>query len=210
MSTGIFPDRLKFSEVKPLFKKGEKTEFSNYHLISLLTSFSKIIEKIIYRRVYQHLTENNILVQEQFGFREKSSTDMANFALLNTVLLSLDKKHFVGGVFCDLQKAFDCVNHNILLTKLEFYGISGIANQLMRSYLDQRYQRAVINDNTNSKLTSEWELVKHSVPQGSILGPLLFLIYINDLSKTLSSVTESILFADDTSIVTSNTNQMNL
>jgi hypothetical protein len=206
MSTGIFPDRLKFSEVKPLFKKGEKTEFSNYHLISLLTSFSKIIEKIIYRRVYQHLTENNILVQEQFGFREKSSTDMANFALLNTVLLSLDKKHFVGGVFCDLQKAFDCVNHNILLTKLEFYGISGIANQLMRSYLDQRYQRAVINDNTNSKLTSEWELVKHSVPQGSILGPLLFLIYINDLSKTLSSVTESILFADDTSIVISNTN----
>jgi len=206
MSTGIFPDRLKFSEVKPLFKKGEKTEFSNYHPISLLNSFSKIIEKIIYRRIYQHLTENNILVQEQFGFREKSSIDIATFALLNTVLSSLDKKHFVGGVFCNLHKAFDCVNHNILLTKLGFYGISCIANQLMRSYLDHRYQRVVINDNTNSKLTSECELVKHGVPQGSILGPLLFLIYINDLSKTLSSVAELILFADDTSIVISNIN----
>jgi hypothetical protein len=84
------------------------------------------------------------MVKEQFSFREKSSTDMANYVLLNIVLLSLDKKHFVGGVFCDLQKAFDCVNHNILFTKLEFYGISGIANQLMRSYLNHRYQRVVM------------------------------------------------------------------
>jgi len=195
LSTGIFPDRLKFSEVKTLFKKGDKTEFSNYRPITLLTSFSKIIEKIIYKRLYRYL--NN---------REKSSTDMATYALLNTVLSSLDKKHVVGGIFWDLQKAFDCVNRNILLTKLEFYGISGIANQLMRSYLNHRYQRVVIKDNRIIKLTSEWEPVKHGVPQGSILGPLVFLVYINDLSRTINGAADSILFTDDTSIVISNIN----
>ena len=128
---------------------------------------------------------------------------MANYALLNTVLSSLDKKHFVGGVFCDLQKPFDCVNHNILLTKLEFYGISGFSNQLMRSYLDHRYQIVVIKDNGTIKLTSEWEPVKHGVPQGLILGPLLFLVYINDLSRTINGVADLILFTNDMSIVIS-------
>jgi len=205
LSSGIFPDRLKFSEVKPIFKKGSTTEFSNYRPISLLTSFSKIIEKIIYKRLYKHLNELNILVNEQFGFREKSSIDLATYALLNTVLLSLDKKNLVGGLFCDLQKALDCVNHDILLAKLEFYGISGIANKLMRSYIKNRYQRVVIKDNMFNKLTSKWEPVEHGVPQGSVLGPLLFLIYINDLSRTLSSVANLILFVDDTSIIISNT-----
>jgi hypothetical protein len=141
--------------VKPLFKKGTSTEFSNYCPIPLLTLFSKIIEKIIYVRLYRYLNVNNILVKEQFGFREKSSTEIATHYLLNTVLSSLDKKIFVGGLFCDLQKAFDCVNHNILLAKWEFYGISGIANKLMKSYLSNRYQRTVIKDNMSNKLSSE-------------------------------------------------------
>jgi hypothetical protein len=128
---------------------------------------------------------------------------MASYALLNTVLSSLDKKHFVGWVFCDLQKAFDCVNYNTLLTKLEFYGISGVSNELMRSYPNHRYQRVVMKDNMAIKLTSEWEPVKHGVPQELILGPLLFLVY---LSRTINKVAKSILFADDTSIVISNTN----
>ena len=96
LATGIFPDRLKFSVVKPIFKKGAPSELSNYHPISLLTSFSKIIEKIIYIRLYQYLIVNNILVNEQFGFKEKSSTEVATHYLLNTVLASLDKKKICG------------------------------------------------------------------------------------------------------------------
>jgi hypothetical protein len=109
ISTGIFPTRLKFAEIKPLFKKGEIANTSNYRPISLLTSFSKMFEKIIYTRIIRHLNHNHILVDEQFGFRTKSSTDLASYKLINDVLTSLNDQLLVGGVFCDLQKAFDCV-----------------------------------------------------------------------------------------------------
>ena len=106
LTTGVFPERWKFPEVKPLYKKGDTTDFSNYRPIYLLTSFSKIIEKIVYKRLYYYLVDNNILVKEQFGFREKLSTDTATYAFLHKVLSSLDKRYYVGGLFCDLQKAF--------------------------------------------------------------------------------------------------------
>jgi hypothetical protein len=168
LSVGIFPDRLKFAEVKPLYKDGNTLDFSNYRPISLLTSFSKVTEKILYKRLYHYLEQQKVFVNEQHGFRSKTSTETAAFSLLKTILVSLDKKNIVGGLFLDLRKVFDCVSHDILLSKLNFYGVSGKANKLLKSYITDRYQRVVIRDKFSNKITSEWTRIKHSVPQGSV------------------------------------------
>ena len=193
---------LKYSEIKPIFKKGDKTQFENYRPISLLPVFSKIFEKVLYKRLYNHLSINNTLVTEQFGFRCNTSTDMAIYTLINSILSSLNTKSLVGGLFCDLRKAFDCVDHNILLSKMKFYGSTG---KLMESYLRQRYQGLVLNNTL-----STWKEVQYGVPQGSILGPLLFLIYINDLSKCVIDKSIPILFADDTSFILTSYDDSNL
>jgi hypothetical protein len=133
---GTFPTRLKFSHINPIFKKGNKAEISNYRPISLLTSFSKVLEKVIYKRLYYHVNSNNILAKEQYGFRNNSSTEIASYNLINNILKALNTNMWVGGIFCDLTKAFNYVNHNILLSKLEFYGITGRANNLIKSYLN--------------------------------------------------------------------------
>jgi len=126
---------------------------------------------------------------------------MATFTLLNNLLSSLDRKNVVGGLFCDLQKAFDCVNHDIILTKMECYLITDIVNKVMRSYLENRYQRISLNDGKFNKVYSKWDHIKHGVPQGSVLGPLIFLIYVNDFSSIISTVANPALFADNTSII---------
>ena len=155
---------------------------TNYRPFSLLNPFSKILEKIIYDRLFKHIQINNILVEEQFGFRTSSSTDKAVFKLIYEILKALNYKLMVGGIFCDLQKAFDCVNHNLLLPKLEFHGITGTAYKLIKSYPEGRYQRVVLN-NMSFDSYSKWGEIKHGVPQGLLLGPLLLLIHINDLPK---------------------------
>jgi hypothetical protein len=205
MLSGTFPARLKYAIVKPLLKKGDKENVANYRPISLLTSFSKVLEKIIYDRLLKHIETNNILAAEQFGFRASSSTENASYKLTDKILNALNNRMMVGGIFFFLQKAFDCVNHDILLTKLEFYGITGITHKLIKSYLKGRYQRVVLNNHYSSSC-SKWGEITHGVPQGSILGPLLFLLYINDLPHITNENSKIVLFADDTSIIITNPN----
>jgi len=152
---------------------------SNYRPISLLPTFAKIFEKAMYSRLSQYLQTNYTLGPEQYAFRNGKSTEDAAFRLTDSVLKSLNQKLYVGRIFCDLSKAFDCVNHEILLTKLHFYGIQGITIDWFRSYLTNRKQKVEIKSpNSTHNLLSDWGILKHGVPHGSILGPILFLVYI--------------------------------
>ena len=128
------------------------------------------------------------------------STENAIFQLTNDILQALDNKQTVAGIFCDLSKAFNCVDHETLLVKLEYYGISGVANKLIRSYLEDRYQRVQIKSDHSYTQYSDWKKLKRGIPQGSILGPLLFLYNTNDLPNTIIQVLQPTLFVDDISL----------
>ena len=208
MITGTFPSRLKYALIKPIFKNGDKKKVANYRPISLLPSFSKILEKIMYSRLTNYVVTNNILAQEQCGFRPSSSTELASFNIINNILNELQKKNIVGGIFLDLQKVFDCVNHDILLNKLHSYGVTGGFFKLIKTFLQNRYQRVVLNNNY-SNLVSEWGKTTHGVPQGLILGPLLFLLYLNNLPSLIDNNNKIVLFVDDTSLIISNPDPIN-
>ena len=193
---GIVPQQLKVAKVIPIFKNGSQTSMDNYRPISLLCVFSKILEKIMLNRLSTFLENNNILCPEQFGFRKSHSTIHPLTLFINQISESLNKKEHAIAIFCDLKKAFDTVDFEILLIKLHNIGVRGTELLWFQDYLCNRKQYVSING-ANSYLRK----ILFGVPQGSILGPLLFLIYINDLSKC-SSLYKS-LFADDTKLVAS-------
>ena len=193
--TGEFPLMLKLAKVIPLHKKESVFNFLNYRPISLLSVFSKIYEKAIYTRIYSYLEKYNMIYSKQFGFRGNHSVNHAVISFTEHIRSLLDKGEYVCGIFVDLEKAFDTVHHDILCEKLKFYGLRGNINKLIKSYLSDRRQFVSING-----YDSDVKEVTCGVPQGSSLGPLLFLIYINDLRLALSE-TSCGHFADDTFIV---------
>ena len=200
--TGVFPEDMKLAKVIPLFKKENKHLVGNYRPISLLNVFSKITEKLMYRRLYSFLSRFNVLYQWQFGFRAKHSTVQALIDILERIHDSMDSGNYVLGLYIDLRKAFDTVNHSILLQKLEHYGVRGIVNKWFTSYLKGRKQYVEVNG-----VNSKQEKVTLGVPQGSVLGPLLFLIYVNDIANAVTNPNAKImLFADDTNVFIENKN----
>ena len=197
---GCFPDSLKLAKVIPLHKCEDKKLLVNYRPISVLSVFSKVLEKLMHERIYKFLDDNFMLNSNQYGFRPKLSTYMALLKLIDKVSREIDKKSYSLGIFLDLSKAFDTVDHKILLDKLNRYGIRGVAYDWIKSYLTNRSQYVHVNDVVSDRLP-----IVCGVPQGSVLGPLLFIIYINDISN-VSKLFDCILFADDTNLFLSHSN----
>ncbi len=199
-SSGIFPDRCKIAKIIPVFKSGDPNEISNYRPISLLPTFSKILEKLMYCRIINFLNKHNVLNQSQHGFRQNHSTNTAIANILNPLTTIIDKHHVAFVLFIDISKAFDSLSHDILLYKLNYYGIRGIAYNWFKSYISNRYHYTDCN-----YVSSSLSLIRYGIPQGSILGPLLYLLYVNDIF-TIDENSSCVLYADDTSIIISGKN----
>ena len=200
LSSGVVPRELKIARVIPIFKTGDRGLFNNYRPVSVLSIFSKLLERVMHKRLLNFLNKYNILSINQFGFRKNHSTSLALIHLYDKISTAIDNREYTAGIFLDLSKAFDTVNHEIMLAKLEHYGVRGNSLQWFKSYLSNREQFVQFNWNCSST-----KRIVCGVPQWSILGPLLFLLYINDLCEA-SDALEFILFADDTNVFFSHKN----
>ena len=191
---GVVPDLMKISKIVPLFKSGEKNDFTNYRPVALLPQFSKILEKLFCKRLTEFIDKYKLISDSQYGFRSNRSTSLAILDLIEELTSALDDNKYTIGVFIDLRKAFDTIDHGLLLKKMEHLGIRGVVNNWLSSYLNNRKQYVEINN-----VSSDLQNIICGVPQGSVLGPILFIMYINDICNA-SDLLKMVLFADDTNL----------
>ena len=197
LKTGIFPEELKIAKVKPLYKKGDNFCLNNYRPISLLPTISKNFERVMFTQLYSYLNAHNLLSEQQYGFRSQHLTELACVKLVDYITTEMDNIKKIKTptvIFLDLSKAFDTLNFNILLNKLQYYDIHGIALSLIKSYLTNRFQYVQFENSASDLLE-----IKTGIPQESILGPLFFSIMINDLVNS-SNKFKFLMYADDTTI----------
>ena len=192
----IFPTKMKLAYVTPIFEKGDKLDSTNYRPISVTPSFAKIIERLLLNQMMEYIDKHKIINKKQFGFQKKKSATDAILELVKTVSANLDQSKETVAIFLELAKAFNSISLNIFLKKIEMYGFSQEAKELLFSFLANRRQKVRLHG-----IFSDCEILNHGVPQGTVLGPLIFLLYVNNFSANISTTEIVIQFADDTSIV---------
>ena len=194
LNTGIIPDKFKIAKVIPIYKKDDPSLFTNYRPISLLPGISKIIEKIVFNQLSVYFKDSKLFTEHQYGFRKEHSTEHAVLELIDRITKTMDNDEIPINIYLDLSKAFDTLEHNIIIGKLRHYGVEGVSLSLFQNYLTNRKQYVEYNNAKSDTLN-----INTGVPQGSILGPLLFIIYINDFSQA-SKLFNFIAYADDTTL----------